>query len=90
MKKNDVAFLKDVFLSDLDTGEKARIVKVEGAESGHDHLRVFTQSAEQKENGVVTLFKIFSEEVDAAEHCLHTDPPSALVSGAGSENSAGG
>jgi len=26
----------------------------------------------------------------AAEQCVHTDPPSALVSAAGSENSAGG
>ena len=25
-----------------------------------------------------------------AEQCVHTDPPSALASGAGSENSAGG
>lgn len=28
--------------------------------------------------------------VIAAEQCVHTDPPSALVSAAGSENSAGG
>ena len=27
---------------------------------------------------------------DDAEQCVHTDPPSALVSAAGSENSAGG
>ena len=65
MKKNEVGFLKKVFLFDLDTDEKAHIIKVEGSESGHNHLRIYTQSAMQKENGVVTLFKIYSEEVDA-------------------------
>ena len=30
------------------------------------------------------------EEYDAAEQCVHTDPPSALVSTADSTNTAGG
>ena len=29
-------------------------------------------------------------ELEAAEQCVHTDPPSALVSAANSENTAGG
>lgn len=62
MASKDVDFLRDVFLSDLNTGEKARIVKVEGAENGYDHLRIYTQSAEQKDNGIVMLYKVYATE----------------------------
>ena len=61
----DIEFLKNLFLSDLNTGEKSQIIKVEGAESGKDHLCIYTQSSEQKANGIVTLFKVFSTEESA-------------------------
>lgn len=72
MKKADVDFLKGLFLSDPETGKSARIIKVEGAESAHDHLRVYTQSVEQKKNGIAMLHKIYAEEVDAVEQGLPT------------------
>lgn len=44
-------FLRDVILVDPETMERARIYHVEGAEEGHDHLRIYTQSPSQREAG---------------------------------------
>lgn len=57
-------FLKTVFLIDPESDEKARIVCVQGSEGGLDHLRIFTQSTVQRENGIATMHRIYSEECE--------------------------
>ena len=39
-----------------------KIINVRSAESGLDHLEVTTQSSFEKENGIVTIHKIYSYE----------------------------
>ena len=60
---DDIRFLKTAILTDFSNNSDATIIAVKGAESGYDHLRIYTQSKEQRENAIVTLKKIFSEEV---------------------------
>ncbi len=60
---DDMRFLKTAILVDFSNNSDATIIAVKGMESGYDHLRIYTQSKEQRENAVATLKKIFSEEV---------------------------
>lgn len=58
MDKRSIQLLQEVFLAD-----GAQIVKVEGTESGYDHLRIYTQDDEQREAGVAMLHRIYMGEV---------------------------
>ena len=58
-----IGFIKNLFLTDLETGKKSKIIKIEGSEKGHEELRIFTQSAKQKKDKVATVYKIVAEEV---------------------------
>lgn len=55
-------FLKDAILTDGD-GNPARIIKIRGNEVGLDHLEITTQSKEEKELGITTRHRIYTEEV---------------------------
>ena len=57
-------FLRNVFLEDFESESHARVVHAEGSEKGFDHFRIYTQTAEQKENGTAILHRIYSEEVE--------------------------
>jgi len=59
-----IDFLRDVFLIDPESDGRARIVNVEGTESGHDCLKIWTVSSEQRKNKIATMFKVYSEEVE--------------------------
>lgn len=62
MTKTDIAIISDILLFDPEQ-HPSRIVKIEGAEMGYDHLRLYTQSTTQNEYGVCTLYKIYAEEM---------------------------
>lgn len=57
----DTDFLRDAILSDSD-GNRARIIEIQGAEAGLDHLEVTTQSKWERENGIATKHRIYTEE----------------------------
>lgn len=65
MDSKSVGFLRQLFLIDPESGKRARIVHVEAAESGHDHVRIWSQSTVQRRAGVATMHKVYSEEVEA-------------------------
>ena len=54
-------FLRYALLVDSD-GEKARIVDTEGAEKGHDCLVIYTQSTQNKKDGIRNKIKIYISE----------------------------
>ena len=56
--------LQNVFLEDFESEKRARVIHCEGSEMGFDHFRIYTQTPEQKENGIAMLHRIYSEEVE--------------------------
>lgn len=61
----DIELVKQFLLTDLSNGKAASIVNIEGAEKWGDHIRIYTQSEHQRENGVCTMYKVqISEEVE--------------------------
>lgn len=57
-------FLRNVFLEYFESESRARVVHAEGSEKGFDHFRIYTQTPEQKENGIAMLHRVYSEEVE--------------------------
>lgn len=57
-------FLRDAILTDAE-GNRSRIILVRGHEEGLDHTEIHTQSAFERENGIKTVHRVFSEEFDA-------------------------
>jgi len=55
-------FLREVLLVDSE-GNRSKIIDVRGHEAGLDHFEVITQSPWERENGIKTRHKIYSEEV---------------------------
>jgi hypothetical protein len=55
-------FIKNAVLTDAN-GNRSRIIKVRGAESGLDHFEITTQSREEREDKVATVHRIYTEEV---------------------------
>jgi hypothetical protein len=51
-------FLKSIFLVEPQTGEKQKIINVEGAEKGHDCLKIFTKGKKTS-----WVHKIYTEEI---------------------------
>jgi hypothetical protein len=64
-----IQFIKDSLLIDSE-GNRSRLIRVRGGESGLDHLELVTQSPCEREMGIATRHRIFSEEVEAD----HTQP----------------
>jgi hypothetical protein len=58
MRKQEKALSEKIFLKNPINGEPMRILNVEGAEKGHDHIKILCQ-------GLTGAFvhKIYSEEV---------------------------
>lgn len=62
--KLEIDLLKRIFLETPDSLEETHIVMIEGAEAGHDHLRIYTQTAAQaEEDGTAWLYTVRIEEV---------------------------
>lgn len=59
MKSIDV--LKELFLKDIE-GNRSKVIRVRGVESGIKHLEIWTQSSFEKENGIKTVHKITTSE----------------------------
>ena len=57
-----LTFLKEVFLVD-EHGATAKIIKVRALEAGLDHVEITTQSAWEREQGVASIHRVYSEEV---------------------------
>ncbi len=55
-------FLREVVLTDSE-GCPARIISVRGAESGLKCLELITQSPYEREQGIATQHRIYTEEV---------------------------
>lgn len=56
--------LRDILLTDTD-GNRSRIVNIRGKEAGLDHTEITTQSPEEREGGIKTVHRIYSEEFEA-------------------------
>ena len=54
-------FLKRVLLIDAE-GNKSKIINVRGHESGLDHTEITTQSTWEREEGIMTIHRIYSSE----------------------------
>ena len=67
--------LQDFMLTDSD-GNRSRVVHVRAAEAGLDHTEITTQSTHEKDLGIVTVHKVFSEEftVEELEARLRVSP----------------
>lgn len=59
-----VDFLRKVFLDDYSGEGRSKIIHVDGAENGLDHLAIYTQNREQRENGIAMRHKVYAEEVE--------------------------
>jgi hypothetical protein len=63
-KSKSLDLLRRIFLEDWETGERSRVVLLD-AEEGATHFDLYTQSREQRQEGIAMRYRIHASECDA-------------------------